>query len=299
MQVTSTTANNAGRARKAAQPNPVKPARSVTRSPPLTLTEIDLIRAYQAGDKRAASALLEMHAGLIHETARCYFRGSHRDDVLQEARLGFLDGVTRFDETAGVKLTTYAVYWIRYSVECYLGDHGSPIGVPLSAFRARGKELTQDLAYNATRCLRLDAPLGDADSQTLGELLGDEDGETLGERLLDRGETLETVAAVASQHAHYRRMMAPLLETLSPLEREILLCRVMAETGSEETLAAVGAKIGVSAERVERMQRAVLKKLGQRLATAGLKAMADVDEADLEMLAWVQCPPRVRKKSGG
>jgi hypothetical protein len=69
----------------------------------------------------------------------------------------------------------------------------------------------------------------------------------------------------------------------------------MAEKGSEETHAAVGATIGVSGKRVERMVYAVLEKLRRRLAMVGLKAMEDVDAADPDTLARVQRPPRARK----
>jgi RNA polymerase sigma factor (sigma-70 family) len=276
------------RTRKADRPNAVKP----TRSPPQALGEIDLIRAYQAGDARAGSALLQTHAALIQETARPYFHGFHRDDVLQEVRLGFLDGVKRFEEGAGDALTTYAMHWMRGSAERYLAEHGSLIRVPQHAQRKTANERAKGLAQTATRCVRLDAPLGDEGGQARGDLLGDEDGETLVDVLSDGGETPETLTSIASRHALYRRVMAGLLQTLSPLEREILLCRVMAEKGSEETCAAVGARIGASRAQVERMRRAVLKKLRWRLAMAGLKAMEDVDEADRETFARL---PRVHR----
>jgi len=303
MQDKSTTTNNPRRAsarvRKAGRPNALKPARSAKRSMPPALAEIDLIRAYQAGDARAGNALLQTHAELIQETARPYCQGFHSDDVLQEARCGFLEGVGRFNEAAGVKLATYAIHWIRQSAAVYLAEHGSQIRVPDHAQRTTANADAKDLAQTATRCVRLDAPLGDEESQARGALIGDEDGETLGDVLSDGCETPETVAAIASQRALYRRMMAPLLESLSPLEREILLRCVMAEKGSEETHAAVGAKIGVSGKRVERMLYAVLEKLRRRLAMVGVKAMEDVDEADRETVARVQRLLRVRKNDVG
>jgi DNA-directed RNA polymerase sigma subunit (sigma70/sigma32) len=197
---------------KAARPNAVEPARAVTRCPPLPPTEIDLIRAYQAGDERAGNALVQTHAALIYETAKPYFRGFHHDDVLQEARCGFLEGVKRFDEAAGAQLATYAVHWILHFAKLYLAEHESPIRVPIHSLDKTANERVKGLAQQARRCARLDAPLGDEDSQTFGELLGDEDGQTLGELLPDQSETPETMAAIASQGALYRRMMAPLLE---------------------------------------------------------------------------------------
>ena len=72
----------------------------------------------------------------------------------------------------------------------------------------------------------------------------------------------------------------------------------MAEKGSEETHAAVGAKIGVSGKRVERMLYAALKKLRRRLALVGVKALEDVDKADRETVARVQRLLRVRENGG-
>ena len=303
MHVKSTANKNPRRARATAlgagRPNAVRPAKPAKGSPPPVLSEFDLIRAYQAGDAWAGNALLQTHAELIYETARPYFHGPYRDDVLQEVRLGFLECVKRFDETAGLSLTTYAKHRMWHAAENFLAENASLIRVPDHAQRRGANADAKDLAQTAMHCISLDAPLGDDDGQARGVLIGDEDGETLGDVLSNGCETPETLTTIALQRTLCRRMMAPLLESLSPLEREILLCCVMAEKGSEETHAAFGAKIGVSGKRVERMLYAVLKKLRRRLAMVGVNALEDVDEADRETVARVQRLLPVRKNGGG
>ena len=210
MHVKSTANENPRRARatacEAGRPNAVRAARPARRSPPPALAEIDLIHAYQAGDAQAGNALLQTHAELIHETARPYFHGSHRDDVLQEVRLGFLDCAKRFDETAGLSLTTYAKHRMVHAAENYLAENASLIRVPDHAQRRGANADAKDLAQTAMRCVSLDAPLGDEDDQALGALIGDEDGETLGDVLSNGCETPETLATIASQRTLCRRI---------------------------------------------------------------------------------------------
>jgi RNA polymerase sigma factor (sigma-70 family) len=85
------------------------------------MTELELIKATQAGDRKAADQLLHMHRGFIILIAKKYtIPGLDFDDVLQLARIGFFEGVLKFDPSKGVKLISFAVHYIRKQLHIVL-----------------------------------------------------------------------------------------------------------------------------------------------------------------------------------
>ncbi|MGE3803631.1 MAG: sigma-70 family RNA polymerase sigma factor [Gemmataceae bacterium] len=94
-------------------------------------TERQLIHAAQHGDERAVACLEEAHRGFIQGAARRYFhaarrilnrKGLEREDLEQEATVGFLLGLYHFDLDQQVRLLTYASYWIDRCVAQMLRD---------------------------------------------------------------------------------------------------------------------------------------------------------------------------------
>lgn len=70
---------------------------------------LSLIRRAQAGDEHAFETLLREHRGLVRGVANDYFlQGGDRDDLWQEADLGFAKAVRDYDPLAGVFFTTFA-----------------------------------------------------------------------------------------------------------------------------------------------------------------------------------------------
>lgn len=87
------------------------------------LEELSLIRKvqFQSPDSRSASdALVRSYRPLIANVARRYFGKGEWADLVSEATLGFLEAIRKFDPLNGVRLGTYAVYWIRKRVQDYV-----------------------------------------------------------------------------------------------------------------------------------------------------------------------------------
>lgn len=93
---------------------------------------LTLIRRAQAGDKHAASELIEQNNGLIWSVARRFFgRGVEPDDLYQLAALGFVKAVNGFDCAYGTAFSTYAVPKIAGEIRRFLRDDG-PVKVSRS-----------------------------------------------------------------------------------------------------------------------------------------------------------------------
>lgn len=77
------------------------------------------------GDKKASDELLFQNKGLILSVVRRFSgRGFEDDDLFQIGAMGFIKAVKRFDESYGVKLSTYAVPMIMGEIKRFIRDDG-------------------------------------------------------------------------------------------------------------------------------------------------------------------------------
>ena len=238
-------------------------------SDPARAEELRLVALAKAGDQRAVGALLRMHAGLIHATARVYFgNAGDADDVLQAARIGFMRGIEGYDASHGTKLWTYARDWVRLEARDAL-IASFPVIVPryrhieACALERRGK--TSPLVRRLRRVLRMasmDAPRSGSDewSSTLGETIPSADP------LPDEG------ALLAIDGDRARALIDAAIASLAPRDGEIVRRRLL----GGETLDAIGTSVGLTRERVRQIVESRKPKLRQHIATH-----TTADERDL------------------
>ena len=120
-----------------------------------------LFRAYREhGNGDALDALYREHLRLAAFCARKYARrASDYDDLYQEACLGLLDALKRYDPDRGVEFSTYATYYIEGAVKQYFRDKGWPCSAPRSvkSLSLRVRNMERQLGREPTRQEVLDA----------------------------------------------------------------------------------------------------------------------------------------------
>ena len=85
-----------------------------------------LIRAAKAGDNAAKEKLLSENINLIKSIVKRYLnKGVEYDDLFQLASMGLLKAVNGFDESYGVRFSTYAVPMISGEIKRFMRDDGS------------------------------------------------------------------------------------------------------------------------------------------------------------------------------
>ena len=85
-----------------------------------------LIRRAKEGEQEAKEALLSNNTSLLKSVLRRYLgKGVEYDDLYQLACMGFLKAITGFDESFGVRFSTYAVPMIAGEIKRFLRDDGS------------------------------------------------------------------------------------------------------------------------------------------------------------------------------
>jgi RNA polymerase primary sigma factor len=240
--------------------------------------ERDVIAAAQNGDARARAQLVEAYMPLLASVARIY-RDSPRVDrieLLQEGVVGLLRALERYEPDRGVPFWAYAAWWVRQAMQQLVSELTRPAVLSDRALRQlaqlndahrralgeTGREPTRDelaahtgLALEQVdNLLAADRPprstdepvLGDDGAVgTFGDLLVDPLGEEEYERVLNAIETEELLALLAG---------------LSDRERTIVRARFGLD-GEEQSLRDIGAKLGLSAERVRQLEQRALGKL--------------------------------------
>jgi RNA polymerase primary sigma factor len=238
--------------------------------------EIELAARIKKGDKKAREHMIKANLRLVVKIAHDYEGlGLPLLDLINEGNIGLMKAVERFDPAKGGKLSTYGAWWIKQSIKRALANQSKTIRLPvhlvdkISKMRRTAMKLQEILGREPTdeelaeeldmtpsrvgqlrtaaiRPASLDAPIGDDDSNTFGEIVQDENAETPYEQLEDK-----TVTA----------MLGDLIHRLEEREATILRYRFGLDGGNEKTLEEVGQRFGVTRERVRQIQNIALAKL--------------------------------------
>lgn len=97
------------------------------------------------------AALVRDNDGWIRKCAKRYARRHYDEDVLQEARIGFLRALQTFDASRA-KLTTYSEAWIRHFVRRYIDNFSTTVRVPVHTRARASAGLSPADAY-ALECM--------------------------------------------------------------------------------------------------------------------------------------------------
>ena len=238
--------------------------------------EVELAARIKRGDKKAREQMIKANLRLVVKIAHDYENfGLPLLDLISEGNIGLMKAVERFDPAKGGKLSTYGSWWIKQSIKRALANQSKTIRLPvhlvdkISRMRRTAlklqeifgreptdEELADEMGLSVSRVAQmrtaairpasLDAPIGDEDSNSFAEVVQDDNANTPYEHLEEKTVT---------------DMLQEMVKTLDERESTILRYRFGLDGGSEKTLEEVGAKFGVTRERVRQIQNIALIKL--------------------------------------
>ncbi|MGF1655778.1 MAG: sigma-70 family RNA polymerase sigma factor [Verrucomicrobiales bacterium] len=233
----------------------------------------------KASYRRAAQAkahMVEANLRLVMSIAHSFVdRGVNYLDLIQEGNLGLMKAVDRFEYERGHKFSTYASWWIRQCISRAIADQGRTIRLPVYVHDAVSKlnrvrrqmqqelgrepthdEVAEELQIPSSRIasmlsiaqtpVSLQAPLGDDEGGTIGDLI--EDHNALNPRDAIAGAILKT-------------QINEVLGTLTARERDVLEQRFGLRDGCCRTLEEVSKQFRVTRERVRQIEAKALRKM--------------------------------------
>jgi RNA polymerase sigma-32 factor len=249
--------------------------RSLGSRPPLPPeVEKDLARRWEHGDESAGRRLVEASLPFVIRVAKGYRRwGIPLEDLIQQGNLGLLHAAKKFDPDKDCRLITYASYWIRAEIRDYVmrGYRVVRLGTTAAEQRAirtyrrqgvEGPEQLADLSGMPLARARKLWPLLTESSMSLDA--APPNGTPAVERWVAPTPDPEAQVERARRIRAVRERLPRLMKQLGERERLIVEERLLSE--EPITLRELGARLGVSRERVRQLELNAKSRLREGLA---------------------------------
>ena len=232
------------------------------------------------GDLEAAQKLVLSHLRFVAHVARSYSGyGLALADLVQEGNIGLMKAVKRFDPTVGVRLISFAVYWIRAEIHEFILRNWRIVKVATTKaqrklfFNLRSKKkklgwfnddevgvVADDLGVKRSDVLEMEKRLSGLDIGFDGPDDNDENiapapANYLEDTSLEPSRLIEQSDWSENQEAR----LYTALKDLDERSRDILQQRWLTENKS--TLHQLADKYGISAERIRQLENNAIKKL--------------------------------------
>lgn len=236
--------------------------------------EHQLALAARDGNEEAFNKLIRSNLRYVVSVANRYKGfGLSLEDLINEGNIGLINAIKRFEPERGVKLITYAVWWIRQSIMHALADQRSTVRLPVKQAGLLHKisityeklrqefkrepttsELSERLNMKVTdieklvranrNYLSLDATISSDDDTSYLDLLEEQSAVSVEDNVV--------------QHS-LEEEVEDLLAELDPRERDIIRMRYGFD-GESMTLEEIGRKLGLSRERIRQIEKKVINR---------------------------------------
>jgi len=261
----------------------------VSRHPLLTREEEhELATRYaRTGDRDAAWKLVTSNLRLVVKIAREYHRGVFQLlDLIQEGNVGLMQAVRKFDPLKGVKLSTYAAWWIRAYIIRFIMDNWRQVKLGTTQAQRKlffnlGKERERLLARGIEPTPRLLARNLRVDEDDVNEMAARMSGDDLsldqpirgddGESSVSRMDRLEDGSAVPADETvgdeQMRRLFREKLDAFAltltdEREKAIFADRLLPRDGADPvTLSDLGVRFGLTRERARQIEAKLTSRL--------------------------------------
>jgi RNA polymerase sigma-32 factor len=259
--------------------------------------EFMLAKRYQEHqDPRAAHQLVTSHLRLVVKVAMGYRGyGLPIGDVVSEGNIGLMQAVKRFDPDKGFRLATYAIWWIKASIQEYILRSWSLVKMGTTAnqkklffnlrkAKSRISALGEgDLRPDQVRLIATRLGVEEAEVIEMNRRLGgdsslnvtmkDDSSAEWQDLLVDEGDSQEAIIARSEEQENRHNALKGALATLNVRERRIFEARRLED--DPLTLEALSEEFGISRERVRQIEARAFEKV-QAAAKRSLAEMEAV-----------------------
>ncbi|MFN3277669.1 MULTISPECIES: RNA polymerase sigma factor RpoH [Paracoccus] len=241
-------------------------------------------------DSEAAHKMVTSHLRLAAKIAMGYRGyGLPQAEVISEANVGLMQAVKRFDPERGFRLATYAMWWIRASIQEYIlrswslvkmGTTSAQKKLFFNLRKAKSKigaleegdlrpenvaQIATELNVTEKEVVDMNRRLSGGDA-SLNAQVGSGDGESSAQwqDWLEDTDANQAEAYAESEELHTRRrMLVDAMDALNDREKDILMERRLRD--DPMTLEDLSARYSVSRERIRQIEVRAFEKLQDRM----------------------------------
>ncbi len=244
----------------------------------------------ERGDIKSAQKLVTSHLRLVAKIAMGYRGyGLPVSELVSEGNIGLMKAVKKFDQDRGFRLATYAMWWIKASIQEYILRSWSLVKMGTTTAQKKLffnlKKLKNQLSPNSTGDLkpehvteiskRLNVKEEEVVSmnrrlhgkeKSLNDPVKDKDGTEWQDWITDNDLDQELKLSQNQELDERRKLMNESMSILNPREKEILSARRLSENIS--TLDDLSKKYKVSRERIRQIETKAFEKLQKAMLNA-------------------------------
>ncbi|AAW88085.1 sigma-70 family RNA polymerase sigma factor [Aliivibrio fischeri] len=241
--------------------------------------ELAYSRLYKKGDVSARNTLIESNLRLVVKVANKYRKRNQTDlailDIIEEGNLGLIKAIDKFNPELGYRFSTYAVWWIRESIESALFNHSRTVRLPvhitkeLNTYLRAARELSKSLKREpsirdiSTYCeeeqIKVSKIISLIPNQlTCHSACSDELSPKFFE-LSSNNKALEPDSSLSQNNLEMN--LSSWIDSLNYREKEIIINRYGLFGCKVKTLEDLGKDLDLSKERVRQIQSETLIKL--------------------------------------
>jgi RNA polymerase sigma-32 factor len=253
------------------------------------------------GDVEAAHKLVTSHLRLVAKIAMGYRGyGLPLNEIISEGNVGLMQAVKRFDPDRGFRLATYAMWWIRASIQEYILHSWSLVKMGTTAaqkklfFNLRKlkgqmqaiddgdlrpetvKAIAERLDVTESEVVEMNRRLEGPDHSLNVPLRIDSETQWQ-DWLIDESASQETAVVEADEFDHRRSLLHRAMDVLNERERHILTERRLREEPT--TLEELSASYGISRERVRQIEVRAFEKLQRAIKSLEAEQAASMAAA--------------------
>ncbi len=257
----------------------------VQKYPPILSPEEEYslaIELYDNGDLSAARKLVLAHMRFVAFIAHGYKGyGLEQADLIQEGTIGLMKAVKRFNPYKKVRLSSFAVYWIRAEIHEYIFKNWKIVKIATTKAQRKlffklkqakahiytsltndqAEKIANDLGVRKQDVIEMESRLQLND--VAFEIHDDEDSYTPEQYLADQNQTPEQLLLSDRSREDQQNKLYQALSSLDERSIDILQSRYLKD--EKATLHTLADKYGISAERVRQLENKAIKKLKERL----------------------------------
>jgi RNA polymerase sigma-32 factor len=242
------------------------------------------VRWVEEADADAARQLVLANLRLVVKIAMEYRRAwTNVLDLIQSGNVGLLEAVQRFDPYRGVKLTSYAVYWIRAYILKYIMDNYRTVRLGRSraqrklffrlnkekrqlereGFEVNPKLLAERLEVSEADVIDMDQQMSQGDLSLNAPARRDDAGAEFGDFIATGEQSAEQSFGDSELRRVFLEHVAEFVEDLDDRDKQIVDERILRD--EPRTLQELADEFGISRERVRQLEARLMSRLREYL----------------------------------